>query len=328
MTENKPLISVIVPVYNAQTFLKECVESLLKQTYANLEIILVDDGSTDESPSLCESLDRQDGRVTVYHQENAGVFAARNKGLEVMKGRYFTFIDNDDAVNEKYIELLYSNIINSKADIAISSILFDYGCKKYRSDYEEKKQIRILNQTETMNYVFYRRLMYVWGVLYKSEYKNLKFPPINHGADRHYLYRIMKKIKRSVYVNESIYSYRIISTSASHIYKLSEYMTSLKLDNAIINDVKKKYPECLNAAVNNAAKDYIFACFGFSDKDNHQTEKKYIKAFFYRYAFKVIFDKKSGLNIRVYCLLSYLGLWTVKKIHYLVSMDKTKLLIE
>jgi len=113
------LVSVIVPVYNVDEYLCECVDSILAQTYRNLEIILVDDGSTDDCPALCDNYASKDKRVKVIHQINQGASVARNKGFEVSHGRYITFIDADDMVSDNYIEVLHGLTLERNAQIAI-----------------------------------------------------------------------------------------------------------------------------------------------------------------------------------------------------------------
>lgn len=103
----QPLISVIVPCYNVMEYLPKCVESILSQTYKNLEIILVDDGSTDSSGKICDGYAAKDNRIKVIHKKNGGLSDARNVALDVMKGEYVTFIDSDDYVANDYVEFLY-----------------------------------------------------------------------------------------------------------------------------------------------------------------------------------------------------------------------------
>ena len=104
---NKPLISIIIPVYNAEKYLKKCLDSVINQTYKNLEIILVDDGSTDKSPEICDKYAEKDSRIIVLHKENGGVSSSRNAGLDIFKGEYLSFVDSDDYVEPDYIEYLY-----------------------------------------------------------------------------------------------------------------------------------------------------------------------------------------------------------------------------
>ena len=113
-------ISVIVPVYNVENYLTRCVDSILSQTYKNIEILLIDDGSTDASGDICNEYCREDSRVSVVHQRNGGLASARNAGIDISTGEYLTFIDSDDYVSSYYIENLVNAIKKFNADLSIS----------------------------------------------------------------------------------------------------------------------------------------------------------------------------------------------------------------
>ena len=117
--KKKPLISVIVPVYNVESYLKVCVDSILAQTYENLEIILVDDGSKDSSGKMCDEYAEKDARIKVVHKKNGGVSSARNKGLDVASGEYIGFVDSDDSTKPNMFEILYKNMVTSDADVSV-----------------------------------------------------------------------------------------------------------------------------------------------------------------------------------------------------------------
>ena len=106
-----PLISVVVPIFNVQDYLRECIDSILGQTYKNIEIILVDDGSNDDCPQICDEYKLKDERISVIHKENGGLSDARNKGLEFSTGEYICFIDSDDYIDCKFIEKLFKLVI-------------------------------------------------------------------------------------------------------------------------------------------------------------------------------------------------------------------------
>lgn len=123
MPEN-PLISVIIPVYNVASYLPRCLDSVCNQTYKNLEIILVDDGSTDNSAEICKDYASKDNRITVIHQKNAGLSAARNSGMERMQGEFFTFIDSDDWVAPDYCQTLFERIEQTQADVSAGNFVY------------------------------------------------------------------------------------------------------------------------------------------------------------------------------------------------------------
>ena len=106
---DRELISVIIPIYKVEDLLERCVNSVINQTYNNLQIILVDDGSPDNCPKLCDDFAKKDNRILVIHKENGGLSDARNYGIEKAKGKYITFIDSDDYIDDRMIEILYSN---------------------------------------------------------------------------------------------------------------------------------------------------------------------------------------------------------------------------
>ena len=113
------MISVIVPVYNVEKYLRQCLDSVLAQTYRELEIILVDDGSTDGSGAICDEYATRDSRIKVVHQQNGGLSSARNAGLDLATGEYVAFVDSDDYIHETMLELLYQALVENNADTVI-----------------------------------------------------------------------------------------------------------------------------------------------------------------------------------------------------------------
>ena len=123
------LITVVLPIYNVSAYLKRCIESVIHQTYENLDIILVDDGSTDDSGIICDEYASIDSRITVVHKENGGLSDARNKGIELAKGQFITFIDSDDYIDDDYVEYLYNLIkrYNTRMSICSHTVVYDNG---------------------------------------------------------------------------------------------------------------------------------------------------------------------------------------------------------
>ncbi len=171
------LISVIIPVYNQEKYLNKCIDSLLTGTYKNIECIIVDDGSTDNSPELCDEY-KKDDRVVVIHKKNGGLSSARKAGFDVSRGQYITFIDSDDYVDKDYVEKLYNALKDNDADICV--------CGHYRDDngtiitntYPIRD--RVIDGNVIEEYVLpvigkiyapgYDNMPgYVWGRLYKKE---------------------------------------------------------------------------------------------------------------------------------------------------------------
>ena len=170
-------ISVIVPIYNTEKYLARCIESILCQTYTNLEIILVDDGSTDKSGDICDFYARKDNRVKVVHKENGGAAAARNFALNMVTGQYIGFVDSDDTVEKDFFELLYDLICQYDADISMVAYReIEMGEKIAKL---KDKSLIVMNQKQAVKELLFDRKIqnYVWNKLYKRElFKDIEYP--------------------------------------------------------------------------------------------------------------------------------------------------------
>ncbi len=218
--KRNPLISVIVPVYNVRAYIAECVESLIHQTYTNLEIILVDDGSADGSEKVCDEYMRKDSRVRVIHQENRGLSGARNTGLDNANGRYVAFVDSDDLVLPDYMEILYGLIKKYSADIAACAYmkgttreLQDYKGRAMRKD----SAIEVCMTSEEMLRQWHGRYRQqetvAWNKLYIRDVwngKNIKrFPEGRRHEDVLTSHLIVQSVKKVVLTPQCLYLYRV-----------------------------------------------------------------------------------------------------------------------
>ena len=129
----EPLISVIIPIYKAEKYIEKCVRCVLAQSYRNLEVILVDDGSPDSSGAICDKLATEDCRIRVIHKENGGAATARNAGLDVMTGEYIAFVDADDYMELNYIETLYRTLKENNAQVSICNFKTGYVFRNFHS---------------------------------------------------------------------------------------------------------------------------------------------------------------------------------------------------
>lgn len=216
------LISIIVPVYNVGEYLCECVDSILSQTYQNSEIILVDDGSTDNCPELCDSYASRDSRIKVIHQVNQGLSAARNKGFEASRGNYIAFVDADDMIFGTYIEKLYSLIIKNDAQIAICSYT------RAQNGLDEKTVVEeyILTSEKMLKEWHGKRKSIetvVWNKLYSREiFENFEHSKIFPEGKTHediYTSHLFVNLAETVAItNKKMYFYRKREKSISRTY--------------------------------------------------------------------------------------------------------------
>ena len=201
------LISVILPVYNVKEYLRRCLDSLINQTYRNIEICLIDDGSSDGSELICEEYAKRDNRVSVFHQRNSGPSIARNKGLELAKGEYLFFMDSDDYLSLDAFDILLNELKAKDADIscAAARIIYDDGTEK---KYLEEKEYILDNKQALEHCMFHNTIgTVVWAKLYKrTMFDGVKFPDNKNAEDEYVVYRAVGNSNRVVYTGRYLYS--------------------------------------------------------------------------------------------------------------------------
>lgn len=209
------LITVIVPVYKVEPYIRRCIESITSQTYANLEIILVDDGSPDSCGLICDEYAQKDCRVTVIHKQNGGLSDARNAGLKHMRGKYVAFVDSDDYVSPEYIGRLYAALTENDADIAVCAEAF-VGENPDGSTFPMKRPLRDVDGTVNMTAedalsCMLRQDIFdasAWAKLYRSAlFSDVRFPVGYAYEDIGTTHRLMLKSRRVTYIGEHLYYY-------------------------------------------------------------------------------------------------------------------------
>lgn len=219
------LISVIVPVFNAEKYLNSCIESILSQSYENLELLLINDGSTDNSLDICKRYNKIDNRIRVISKQNSGVSNTRNHGIEVSKGEYITFVDSDDMIKENMLKVLYERLLENKADLSTCNYEYDYSGhripkkKRMPSGYYKVSELKnVLIDDGTMSGILFGS---VWNCLYKKRIiteNNIRFATnVKHNEDGLFNLNYFKYCD-SIYAlnNEHLYIYRYNEVSASN----------------------------------------------------------------------------------------------------------------
>lgn len=219
-------ITVIVPVFNAGPYLEKCLESIVNQTYSNLEILLINDGSTDGSAAVCESYRKKDNRIRLIHKKlgGGGVGAARNTALPFITGAYVLFVDNDDWLDEKHIELLYTALKETDSDIAIANFteyIEDTGTFRFhlRSDDYYQKVFTPQEWFENQyvgELAFSQCFTVPWCKLYKAElFENIVYPEAEKVEDDYTTWKLYLLTNKIVYSNTGIYFHRKRETSVT-----------------------------------------------------------------------------------------------------------------
>lgn len=200
------LISIIVPVYNVEEFLNQCIKSVLDQSYKKLEIILVDDGSTDRSGKICDRYQMMDARIKVIHKENGGLSDARNTGLRLAKGKYYSFIDSDDYISSEMIQTMFDSLKRNQCDIAVCNMIrfgdvVDSVKFYYPAEREQvlagTERFQTLNQPSVCNKLFCSEL-----------FNNIKFPKGKYYEDTYVYHELLYQAKKIVLTGKDSYWYR------------------------------------------------------------------------------------------------------------------------
>lgn len=213
----KPLVSIIVPVYNVEKYIHSCVDSILTQTYENLQVILVDDGTLDNSGKICDEFAKKDNRVTVIHKENGGLSSARNKGLDVASGDYIMFVDGDDYLADNAVEILLSANEKYDADF-VQFKLIHTECEDYiKKSANEKYNVQIITDLDKMYWKMYETVgsgESACTKLYKRHlFDGLRFKEGIIHEDVYFTLFMLQKAKKAVYLDIGLYYYIIRENS-------------------------------------------------------------------------------------------------------------------
>ncbi len=206
------LISIIVPIYNVEKYIKRCIESIINQTYSNIEIILVDDGSPDNCGKICDEYVLKDKRIKVIHKKNGGLSSARNAGLEIALGKYISFIDSDDYISSYFIEKLYKTCKDKNCEITLCEYERVYSEIKKENTIEKKDSIievydtkQMLNKLYSTDYLI---TTVAWNKLYKRDIlKNIRYPDGRLHEDEATTYKILYNAKKVAIIREKLYYY-------------------------------------------------------------------------------------------------------------------------
>ncbi|MEY8255893.1 glycosyltransferase family 2 protein [Clostridium perfringens] len=226
--KEKKLISVVIPVYKVEKYLKRCIDSVINQTYEKLEIILIDDGSPDNCGNICDYYSKIDDRIIVHHQKNSGVSGARNKGIELAQGDYIGFVDPDDYIEPKLFEELYYVIEKSSADISICG---------FKTFGDEKKNHELCNKIWTKDEALENLLLnkiitsHLWNKLFKKElFNGIEFDLGKRYEDVRIIHKLFSRAIKVVSIKDSLYNYYIRKDSITGATKHSnsqEFIDSL-----------------------------------------------------------------------------------------------------
>lgn len=262
------MISVIVPVYNVSKYLNKCVNSIISQSYKDLEIILVDDGSTDGSSEICDEYVKVDSRVRVIHKENGGLSDARNAGINVAQGEYFVFVDSDDYIDRNMISVLYENIVKYQADIAVCDYdRVDENGNRV-ADSESTQSIDTIVECvekKDINSLLYKKghpqidITVAWNKIYHRRlFEKLRYEIGKIHEDEFIIHRLLFECSKIVLIYSKLYYYLLRKNSISQIKSAKNMSDAIEARDARRSFYKNKG---LTELENLAAADWFSSCF-------------------------------------------------------------------
>lgn len=253
------LISIIIPIYNVELYLRKCIESVINQSYSNLEIILVNDGSPDRCGEICNEYAERDSRIKVIHKENGGLSDARNSGINIAKGKYIGFVDSDDYIHKDMYKVLYELIKNTDSKIAICDryLAFEDGSIKYENSRIKNSEIVMDSEEALLKLNSYSSFdMAAWNKLYDRElFNDIKFPVGLLCEDYYVIYRLFHLAKKIVYKSEPLYYY--LQRQGSISGNIKAYEAYIDASKKQLEFIEKNYPNIKSIAHSAVAFAYI-----------------------------------------------------------------------
>ena len=317
------MVSIIVPVYNVEKYLEQCINSIINQTYKNIEIILIDDGSTDNSGIICDEYAKKDNRIKVIHKDNEGISATRNRGIDESSGKYISFVDSDDYIEKNMIEILYKDIEKENADIAVCNYIIVKDKNNIKKDKNNSYNVIILSQNDALRMCFCNEFeFYLWNKIFKKTlFNEIKFPKGKNSEERYTLPKLIDNSKKIIYDNRKLYYYRIRKNSIIHSNEKINY-DAIEADSYLLEYMKVNHKNLENISMESFIntnfaiynKMYIMKC---KDKNKYKLITKNIKENYTKEIKKSLKNKlkiKITLFLRMRCI--YNMLLKIKNIEY------------
>lgn len=303
-----PEISVIVPVYNCEKYLEKCINSILSQTFDDLELILINDGSSDNSGKICDEFKEKDSRVKIVHQKNMGVSVARNVGLDVSEGKYIGFIDGDDYIESDMYEFLYNNIKKNEAEVAICGIanifMKNNGSEKLTRQISDFSGVKVLNGEEAFSESLKSKIFSVNPVnklFDKKLFDGKRFPEGKISEDAFLIPKVLLKANKVVCSSDIKYYYirHENSITTSNFFDKDWNVTEAYLNH--LNTVKKHYPKLIKEAEFRHIWSYTYVLDKMIVSKDKVSKSDYDKAlkFIRKNIFKIIFNPYFSLKRKI-----------------------------
>ena len=302
------MVTVIIPVYNVEDYLERCVESVLHQSYTNLQVLLINDGSTDTSGVICDDYRTRDPRVTVIHQANHGLANVRNVGIQAAVGEWLTFIDSDDWVAQDYIEYLLS-LLQEGDDLAVCGFQKIWQEAEFQQD--DRQEIWRGDKTEALKTMFYQKQFdnNAWGKLYRTRLaKTVRYPDGYWYEDFATMYRFLLQCRNVVVGSRRVYAYFQRPASIMRCGFSEKRSELLDFCDILYTEICQQCPQAARAAASRCISAYFQVLLAMpAGKSEYPEQKVRIWRFIKNNRRKVLWDSETRLKNKMAMVLSYLG---------------------
>lgn len=330
---NDELISIVIPVYNVASYLTKCLESVIAQSYKNLEIIVVDDGSTDRSGKICDEFAQKDKRVRVLHKDNGGLSDARNYGINHAHGKYITFVDSDDYVSVDYVLHLFELILEYKADISVTcAVKFYEDGDEPGSECYIASDSCIFSSEEAMIDMLYRKNIpiYAWAKMYRIDlFETIKFPVGELFEDLSTEYLLFDMAERIAFNSVRDYFYLQRKNSIINSKYNSRKMIQVYTTEKIIQFMKEKHPAVVNAAISKCFITTLNLYKNIPNTEEFSADKLFAKEVLKKYRIVVLKDSSNKILTRIIAGISLVSIeslvWIGKIYQNMISAEIIKL---
>ncbi len=323
--EKKPLISVIVPVYQVEEYLELCVESICNQTYCNLEIILIDDGSKDACPKMCDEYAKKDERIVVIHKENGGLSSARNHGLDICKGSYITCVDSDDYIAEDMIERLYQVAADTSAEMVSCRWKNVYEDGRIMESSKQTDRIRLVEKEEALEIMLYQLDADVcaWGKLYKRElFAQERYLEGKLYEDFAIIFSLLERCHKVAFIDYDGYYYLQRSNSIMRVQFQRKKMDLIDFSENLYQHIRTEYPQLESAAACRAVRAHFTIYLQIPSGKEYKSERKRIEKNVKAYRKLVMHDRKAGMGTKLTLLVSYISFRLIYQMKGLKKLAK------
>ncbi len=316
--DKMPLISIIVPVFNVEAYIERCIKSLISQSYENIEIIIVDDGSTDQSGKICDKFQNKDSRVRVIHKSNGGPSDARNVGIAKTNGKYISFVDADDWVAKDYIMEMYHLMVNTNSEVVACSFDRVSGNKVTKSKESDKYQI-FCEQDIIKQFLYQKISTSAWGKLYKANlWDGVRFPVQKMYEEVEPLYYIFTKCKQIICMEKRLYFYYIRGGSIVNQKFSIKKMDYVNNCEKLLIHIESDYPQFKSAAISRLMWAEIHVLMHMDTPREYPDEYRMLMHDIKQYRRIVIKDRENKWKTRLVAGLSYFGYGILKAIFNLM----------